>query len=186
MKKWWSVAALVLLALSLATPATAAPLEREHYSGSDSFDFDDCGFTIHNDVTFEGTFLLKAPRKSAVHRRTCSTTTTSRDLTANRRTLTIDHQGLYKDLKITLVEGTTYQFVAMEAGQPWVARDEDGNKLFFDRGVLKTTFQVDTRGDTDLDNDEFIDGSWALLGDHGRHPAFYIDFCEEMTKYFLG
>jgi len=186
-KKWWSVPALVLLALSLATPATAAPLEREHYSGSDSFDFDDCGFTIHNDVTFEGTFLLKAPRKSAGAPPYVFDNYNAHEiLTANRRTLTIDHQGLYKDLKITLVKGTTYQFVAMEAGQPWVARDEDGNKLFFDRGVLKTTFQVDTKGDTDLDNDEFIDGSWALLGDHGRHPAFYIDFCEEMTKYFLG
>jgi hypothetical protein len=74
----------------------------------------------------------------------------------------------------------------MEAGQPFVARDQAGNILFRDRGVLKTTFQVDTKGDTDLDNDVFIEGSWALLTDHRRHPAFYIDFCDEMTKYFLG
>jgi hypothetical protein len=52
--------------------------------------------------------------------------------------------------------------------------------------VLVTTFQVDTKGDTDLENDEFIEGSWSLLKDAGSHPGFYLDFCEEMTAYFLG
>ena len=185
-KKWWSVPILVLLTLTLAAPANAAPLERENYSGTDSFDFDDCGFIIHDEVTFKGTFILKAPRKAGAPPYLFDNYENHETLTANGRTLTIDHQGLYKDLKITLVQGTIYQFVAMEAGQPFVARDQAGNILFRDRGVLKTTFQVDTKGDTDLDNDVFIEGSWALLSDHGRHPAFYIDFCEEMTKYFLG
>ena len=34
------------------------------------------------------------------------------------------------------------------------------------------------RRDLDPENDEFIDGSFSLLADHGRHPGFYIDFCE--------
>jgi hypothetical protein len=74
----------------------------------------------------------------------------------------------------------------MEAGQPFVARDSDGNVLLRDRGVLFTTFQVDTKGDSDLENDEFIEGSWSLLKDAGSHPGFYIDFCTEATAYFLG
>jgi hypothetical protein len=57
--------------------------------------------------------------------------------------------------------------------------------LFFDRGVLKTTFQVDTKGDTDLSNDELIEGSWSLVADNGSHSGFYIDFCAELTDYFL-
>ena len=74
----------------------------------------------------------------------------------------------------------------MEAGQPFVMRDGDGNILFRDRGVLKSTFQVDTKGDTDLDNDVFIEGSFELLADHGRHPGFYVDFCEVIDAYFNG
>lgn len=186
MKKWLSAPVLVLLSLALAAPAHAAPLERDHYSFTDSFDFVDCGFVIHDEVTFEGTFMLKAPRKSTSLPYLFDNYEVHETLTANGRTLTIDHQGLYKDVHITLVGGTVYQVVAMEAGQPWVARDSDGNKLFFDRGVLKTTFQIDNKGDTDLANDVFIEGSWFLLADHGRHPAFYIDFCAEMTAYFLG
>jgi hypothetical protein len=183
--KKWLIPALSLLVLGLAVPAQAAPLEREHYSGTDSFDFDDCGFVIHDEVTFEGTFMLKAPRADGAPPYVFDNYDSHETLTANGRTLTIDHQGLYKDLHITQVEGTIYQFVAMEAGQPFVVRDSDGNILFRDRGVLKTTFQVDTHGDTDLDNDEFIEGSFSVLADNGRHPGFYIDFCAEMRNYFL-
>lgn len=180
------VAGLVAIGLALPAVAQAAPLEREHYSGSDSFDFDDCGFVVHGDVTFEGVFMLKAPRAGGAPPYYFDNYEVHETLSANGRTLTIDHQGMYKDLRITLVEGTVYQFVAIETGQPFVVRDEDGHVLIRDRGVLRTTFQVDTHGDTDLDNDEFVEGSFSVLADNGRHPGFYIDFCEILEDYFLG
>jgi hypothetical protein len=176
----------LLAALAIAVPVEAAPLEREHYSGTDSFDFADCGFVIHDEITFEGVFMLKQPRSDGSPPYYFDNYNSHETLTANGRTLTIDHQGLYKDLKITQVSGTVYQFVAMESGQPFVVRDGDGNILFRDRGLLVTTFQVDTRGDTDLSNDIFIEGSWSLLRDAGSHPAFYFDFCAEMQAYFQG
>ena len=185
MKRFF-IAVLVVIGLALPPAAQAAPVEREHYSGSDSFDFDDCGFTVHEEVTFEGVFMLKAPRADGAPPYLFDNYEAHETLSANGRTLTIDHQGLYKDLHITLVEGTVYQFVAMEAGQPFVVRDEDGNVLIRDRGVLKSTFQVDTHGDTDLDNDKFIEGSFSVLADNGRHPGFYVDFCEVLEDYFLG
>jgi hypothetical protein len=175
-----------LLALALAGPASAAPLEREHYSGTDSFDFDDCGFVIHNEVVYEGVFMLKAPREDGAPPRYFDNYHAIETLTANGRTATIEHQGLYKDLRITHVAGTVYQFVAMEAGRPFTARDGDGNVLIRDRGVLFTTFRVDTKGDSNLENDEFIEGSWSLLKDAGSHPGFYIDFCAEADAYFNG
>ena len=177
--------AVALLALVVVAPVSAAPIEREHYSDTDSFDFDDCGFVIHDEVTFEGVFMLKAPKSPGAPPRYFDNYEVHEVLTANGRTLYIDHNGLYKDLHITLVEGTIYQFVAMEAGQPFVVRDEQGRVLIRDRGVLFTTFQVDTKGDTDLDNDEFIEGSFSLLADHGRHPGFYLDFCDLASDYFL-
>ena len=175
-----------LLVLALAGPVQAAPLEREHYSGTDSFDFDDCGFVIHDEVTFEGVFMLKQPRRDGAPPYLFDNYEMHETLSANGTWLTIDHQGLYKDLRITHVEGTVYQFVAQEAGRPFVARAEDGTVLFHDRGLLRTTFQVDTLGDTDLGNDIFIEDSWQLLKDAGRHPGFYIDFCAEMEAYFFG
>jgi hypothetical protein len=177
---------VVLLALAMAGPVQAAPIEWEHYSGTDSFDFADCGFVIHDEVVFEGVFMLKAPKTAGAPPRLFDNYHSIETLSANGRTGTIEHQGLYKDLHITQVEGTVYQFVAKESGQPYTVRDSDGNVLLRDRGVLFSTFQVDTQGDTNLDNDVFIDGSFSLLKDAGRHPGFYIDFCAEATIYFLG
>lgn len=181
-----SVLIFALLVLALAAPVQGRPLEREHYSGTDSFDFDDCGFVIHDEVTYSGVFMLKAPRTDGAPPYYFDNYQTHEVLTANGRTATIDHQGMYKDLRISLVSGTIYQFVAIEVGQPFTVRDGDGNLLVHDRGHLRTTFQVDTKGDSDLGNDVFIEGSWSLLADNGSHPGFYIDFCAEMTAYFLG
>ena len=182
--KWRSVI-LALAMLALALPVQAAPIEREHYSGSTS-----------STSTTAGSRSTTRSRSRA-----CSSSTPRRDgappylfdnyeqhevLTANGRTAYIDHQGLYADVKIRLVEGTVYQFIAHEVGQPWVLRDEDGNVLVRDRGSLRVTFQVDTLGDSDLENDVFIEDSWSLVRDSGRHPAFYFDFCEVMTEYFFG
>ena len=175
-----------LLVLAVAAPASARPIEREHYSGSESFDFDDCGFWVHNDVTFEGVFMLKAPRTDGAPPYLFDNYEVHERLSANGRSLTVDHQGIYKDLRITHVSGTIYQFVAQEAGRPFVVRDSAGNVLIRDRGLLRVTFQVDTKGDTDLENDVFIEGSWQLLADRGSHPGFYIDFCEFMEEYFFG
>ena len=181
-----AVTLVALLMLAVAAPAQARPLERENYSGTDSFDFDDCGFVIHDEVTFKGVFMLKAPWSDGAPPRFFDNYEQHETLSANGRWLTIDHQGMYKDLRITLVSGTIYQFVTEESGQPYVVRDSDGNVLIHDRGLLRATFQVDTLGDTDLDNDIFIEGSWELLADHGRHPGFTFDFCAFMSDYFLG
>lgn len=176
-----------LAALGPSISAQAAPLEREHYSGTDSFTDNSCGFDIEYDVSFEGTFMLKAPRKDGAPPYVFNNYKTHEVLSANGRTLILDHQGLYKNVHITLVEGTVYQYVAMEAGQPFVMRDSDGEVLYRDRGVLKTTFQFDTKGDADPDNDVFIDGSFELTANNGPHPVWDVeDLCPLYEDYFFG
>jgi hypothetical protein len=86
-----------------------------------------------------------------------------------------------EDLHIVNVEGTLYRFESMEAGQPFVIEDSDGNVVVRDRGRLLTAFTVDTLGDDDLSNDIFIEGTFELLADNGRHPGFYTDFCDIAT-----
>ena len=121
-----SACGVVAMAFTMALPAQGAPLEREHYSGTDSFDFDDCGPLVHNEVTSSGVFMLKAPTKPGAPPRYFDNYEVHEVLTANGRTMTVDHNGLYKDLHATLVSGTTYRFVAQESGQPFVARRRHG------------------------------------------------------------
>jgi hypothetical protein len=69
----------------------------------------------------------------------------------------------------------------VENGRPFEVRDSEGNLIIKDRGHLRTRFVVDTLGDTDLDNDVFIEGSFELLAENGAHPGFFIDFCDIAT-----
>ena len=160
--------------------ADAKPLEREHYSGTDTFSFDDCGFTIDAEIAFSGLFMLKEGKHGDPtpylfdnyrYQVTFIDTETGEGIIQQGN-------GLYKDLHITNVEGTIYQFEGLEAGQPFSIRTLDGDIILRDYGLLRTTFVVDTKGDTDLDNDEFVEGSFEVLADRGAHPGFYFD--EEM------
>ena len=163
--------------ITITRSATSA-----HYSFVDRFTYDDCGFRVDVESTNTGTFHLRSghagdPTPYLFDNYEWHSTTTN---PANGKWFTEEGNGQYRDLKITNVEGTVYTFQAIESGRPYSLTDMDGNKLFFDRGRLLVTFQVDTKGDDDLSNDEEIPGSFQLLADNGSHPAWHFDgdFCE--------
>ena len=77
--------------------------------------------------------------------------------------------GLFREIRATQVEGTVYEFVAVEAGQPFVIEDAEGNVIVRDRGVIRHTILFDTLGDGQPGG-EFIErdgSSWST----GRTPA---------------
>lgn len=172
-------------ALLLGAPtAGAAPIERENYSGSfdDTFVDTECGdpMTIDYHVDFEGVFMLKQGRRGDAtpylfdNYKTVETYTN----VANDMTATVMHNGLYKDLRIELIEGTMYHFTALESGRPVIAFGPDGSRLIFDAGRIFWTFDVNTKGDSDLDNDEFIADYPPSVA--GPHPVLdgVAGFCE--------
>lgn len=147
-----------------------------HYSWVDRFAYDDCGFLVKGSGFGSGTFrLLDRPGNPTPYyfdNYEWHFVTTN---PANGKWFREDGQGLYRDLRIANVEGTIYSFQAQETGRPYTITDMNGRKIYFDRGRLLTTFQVDTKGDADLSNDEFIEDSWALLAENGDHPYFFFD-----------
>jgi hypothetical protein len=56
-----SVAAIAVLAFG-AGPAAATVVASGFYSGTDSFSFDDCGFTLNVESEFSGHFVLRADK----------------------------------------------------------------------------------------------------------------------------
>ena len=179
------VAAVCAGALILSTTysAGAAPLEREHYSFEDSDTFTDteCGepITIDFHIDGSGLFMLKQGRAGGpplvFDNYEYTETFTNVD---NGTTATLYHQALYKDLRAVHVEGTVYEFTAIESGRPVVVFGPDGERLLFDRGQIRYTFRVDTQGDADLDNDVFIGEDPPRVA--GPHPIFdvEVDFCD--------
>jgi hypothetical protein len=178
------VACVGALVVGLASPAGAEPIEREHYSfrESDTFTDTECGapITIDYAAEFSGLFMLKEgragdPTPFAFDNYSAVETYTN---VANEKTFTLIHQGLFKDLQIELVEGTVYQFTAIETGQPVFGIGPDGKRFPIDRGRIRYTFFVDTQGDADLDNDLFLGFEEPDVA--GPHPVFVgdADFCD--------
>jgi hypothetical protein len=88
------------------------------------------------------------------------------------------HQGLFKDKRIELVEGTIYRFTAIETGRPVSGIAPDGTKVNLDRGRIRYPFFVDTQCDSDPGNDEFLAEVEPDVA--GPHPVFVGDagFCD--------
>ncbi|HET7828326.1 MAG TPA: hypothetical protein VFL03_02105 [Candidatus Limnocylindrales bacterium] len=166
-----------------------APQDGKHYAWSDAFTYDDCGFRVEGEGWGNGMFTLKKGRNgdpTPYFFDNYESHFITRN-PANGKWFREDGQGMYKDLRIVNVEGTIYTFQAIESGRPYTLTDQDGNRVYFDRGLLVRQFMVDTKGDDDLDNDEFIDGSFSILADRGDHPGFYIeDWCQEVVIPLLG
>jgi hypothetical protein len=111
------LAVAVSVVASAATGAgsvQADPIERERYSGTETFSFDDCGFQIDGVATFSGVFILKEgragdPTPYLIDNFQYETVYTN---PATGEFFTESANGLYKDLRIVNVEATVYRFEA--------------------------------------------------------------------------
>jgi hypothetical protein len=176
-----------MLVLGLATmamlalwegPAAATVIEQAHYSGTDSFSFDDCGFTLEVESTFYGQALLRVDKGGEAF--FVKDTYWYRDVLTNPDTgkwFVNRGHGVFHEIKATQVSGTIYEFVAVDAGQPFVLEDANGNVIVRDRGMIRHTALFDPLGDG-APGAEFIEETSAIV--HGPHPGFADDFpfCE--------
>jgi hypothetical protein len=171
------LAALGLLAF-WAIPAAATVIGQEHYSGTEPYSFDDCGFTLNGVSTFSGVIHFRAVKGGEAF--LVKDTYSFRDVLTNPETgkwFVVRGNGLFHETKATHVSGNVYEFTAIEAGQPFVLEDAAGNVVARDRGVIRHTALFDTLGDG-KPSAEFIEETSTVV--HGPHPGFADDFpfCE--------
>ena len=175
----WLVAGLAVMAvLAFGGPAAATVVGQQHYSGTDSFSFDDCGFTLVVEAEFQGHVLFRVDRAGQAF--LVKDTFSFRDVLTNPETgkwFVIRGNALFHEIKATHVSGTIYEFVAVEAGQPFILEDSAGKVLVRDRGVIRHTVLFDTLGDGQPGG-EFLEETDTVV--HGPHPGFAEDFpfCE--------
>ena len=183
-------AALGALLICSAT-AGAQVIERERYSGTFSGDEESCGYDLHFEGTYSGLIMWKMRGNQLTPTPYFFDNYEYREVLAleDGRGFIIQGNGTYKNISITHVRGTIYRFLSIDVGQVFTIRTLEGRVVERNRGLLKTTFLLDTRGDADPDNDVFIEGSFRFLKDAGKHPAAYStdeEFCAVIDEAIRG
>ena len=173
-------AAMVALTASLLTiPVAASQLEREFIASTDSFTEELCGEAWSVEETLSGLFVLKAGQRDGPPRFFANLRAEAvyTDPDDPDRGFILSSNDLQKDLRATLVAGTTYQIDNIHVGQPSVISTLDGHVLARERGRIAWSFTIDTMGDDDPGNDVVL-GS-EIVDVAGPHPSLdEEEFCE--------
>jgi hypothetical protein len=176
MKKFLAItAAAAVMSVAFVTPVEATMFQKvESYSGEDNFPIDGfCGLDeVQLNVEFSGRVQIREGKgKQAgaffVHDNfSVLETITNRQ---NGKSFTVSRDGVFQDIRATRVDGSIFEFVSHEVGQPFVVRDMDGNVVLRDRGAITFTYLFDTLGD-DVPGGEFIEELDVRIS--GPHPGF--------------
>jgi dienelactone hydrolase len=171
------VAGIALVVGVSVVPAGATVVDRGHYSGTDSFTYNNCGYPVEVQSEFSGTFRVREGKNGDESAFFVSDNYSYREVHTNQDTgewFVVRGNGLFTDVKATRVEGSIFEFVTVEAGQPFVVEDSAGNVVLRDRGAIRYRILFDTLGD-DEPGGEVVEFLGAEI--NGPHPGFFTDFC---------
>ena len=170
-----SIAAAAAMSIAFVTPVDATMFQKvEPYAGQENFPIDGfCGLEeVQLKVEFSGRFHIREGKGKqagaffAHDNYSVLETITNRQ---NNKSFTVSRDGVFQDIRATRVDGSIFEFVSHEVGQPFVVRDMDGNVVLRDRGAITFTYLFDTLGD-DEPGGEFIEELDVRIS--GPHPGF--------------
>jgi hypothetical protein len=174
-----AVAAAAVTALG-GGAAGAAVFERGHYTSEPySFSHDDCGFTVDVEGTRSGHFRVregKGQTDTAFFEMDNYSFTETQTNPETGEFLTIEGNAVFNETRARRVEGTVFEFWAVEAGQ-FRMYDSDGRLVARDRGSVRFHILFDTEGD-DVPGGIFLEEFPPRV--NGPHPGF-DDFCGLIT-----
>lgn len=181
------VGGLTALVLGAAVgPATAAPLEREHFRGTSSEVVEEfCGdLTVRIDEEFHGMLLFNVhgPDGLGYQVETFHITRSFTNL-ANDKTFTIVFNAVVTDLNVTDNGDGTFTILVMDTGVR-KAFGPDGEFLFIDAGQIRFEILIDHGGTpTDPSDDEFLEFLGDVKGPTGRSDTQGRDFCDDIHEF---
>ena len=178
-RKW----AVVLVAATapcsiMAGSAGASVVDQGRYVEEYAFGYSDCGFPISVSGRVSGKYRIRegtgAEASAFFLRETFSYSETQTNADTGDWFRLYGH-GVFNEVGATAVEGSLFEFAAIDAGQPFVVESSSGEIVLRDRGVLRTRILFDTGGDDVPGGTEI-----AFLGFDvgGPHPGLAVDFCE--------
>ena len=182
-------ASLAAILWSTAFAAEARVIDRQRYSFTDLSHERTCGRYLRVETTFDGMRITKSSQAGAPSTGTDHYNIHEVLTDANGDGYIIDQSGLYHEVKVRLERGTLYRYRAINVGQVFTIRTLGGKAVERNRGLEEITFLVDTKGDTDPGNDEYLEDTLRLVRDAGKHPLITqsdAEFCAVIEEAIEG
>jgi hypothetical protein len=170
------VAAALLVAL-VAAPAQATVRERFQLQEEWSY-IEDCGFPVEVTGSASLRFILREGENADAGAFPVLNRVTYRETWANAATgswFVIRGNATFNEVKATRVEGSIFEFRAIEAGQPFVVEDSEGNVVERNSGSVHVAYLFDTQGDDEPGGEWIADVDLWIAG---PHPSIFTDPCE--------
>jgi hypothetical protein len=172
-----SLVAAALFATAIAASAQATVRERFHVADEWSFQ-EDCGFPVQVTGSGSGLFILREGKNKddgvfpVLNWFTYSETWTNQE---TGEWFVIRGHVLFSEVNATRLDGSIFEFRSVEAGQPFVVEDSDGNVVARNHGSVHVTFLFDNGGD-DKPGGVYLDVTDIRVA--GPHPSLGKDSCD--------
>jgi hypothetical protein len=181
------------MSIAAAAPASAKPLEHDHFVDSGSKIAQDADplfcsgivdFPVLHEWNAEGMVLLVERGDGLIYGKSVVQATDVWTNTLNDKTLTVTRSGQDRDRHVTdNGDGTLTIEVAVSGVHK--AYGPDGERLFIDAGTFSFEILIDAAGTpADPSDDQFIE-FLGETGSHGRMDTINRDFCQDLVT-FLG
>lgn len=166
--------AIALIGVMVPAQASATIAERGSFHDEFSDTFSDCGFAVAVEGVADGHYRVREGSGADASAFFLLSRVTWREVhTANGTSITLSGSSLYNEPQAVRVEGSVFEFVSIEAGQPFAIYDADGALVLRDRGSIRHTYLFDTQGD-DVPGGLFLEDVDLRIS--GPHPGFDLPF----------
>lgn len=174
-----TIAGLVAAALLAAMAAPAHSTVREKFRLQEEWAYtEDCGFAVEVTGSRSDLFMIREGKNQDAGAFPVLNRVTWRETWTNAESgdwFVIRGSATFNEVGATHVEGSIFEFRAVEAGQPFVVEDSDGNVVARNRGSVHFSYLFDTQGDDEPG------GEWVANTDFriaGPHPSIFSHPCE--------
>lgn len=169
--------AIAVVAVGTA-PAHATIVERGRFSDSYQDSYDDCGFEVQVQGSFEDRYRIREGKAQATDTATpfffMGRSTFEEVLTGNGTTITLRGGQTYNEIRATYVEGAVFEFVRQVA-ENVALYDANGKLVARDRGIIRFIYTFDKQDHPREPGGEFV----KLIDVQTRGPRDLENLSEE-------
>lgn len=165
-------------------PADAQVINRELYQDTETFMFTACdGVDVQGVDTIHGQFKVRLHGSEAAKAYVFDNYEIDSVYTnlQTGRSWTTTSNFVHLDVSIELVSGTVYRYTWQDAGT-FKIFDDTGKMDRHSNGLIRESALVDTKGNLDLDDDEYL--TQLSFEMRGHYPDG--DFCEDLEAFTTG